>query len=158
MAAVASLMPTRMFLLPPASSLSSTVPTTPASRPRVAGEAGEAGLDADQHGPTPWDGAGTGTDSDEDPARPLAVTPAKQPRAQPQQREGGEEEEGRRLVEVGGTPLVRRVARRRAPAQARRRWPMAEATLILERMYGPGACYRSQRQQLAIEHILASHG
>jgi superfamily II DNA helicase RecQ len=35
---------------------------------------------------------------------------------------------------------------------------MAEATLILERMYRAGACYRTQRQQQAIEHILASHG
>jgi hypothetical protein len=132
--------------------------------------ADDVGLDLDLHGPTPWEwdtptptrrrGAGAGSNGDMHPVQPLMIMPAKRPRVQQQQQQqhedGDREREEGRLAE--GTPLVRRVAWRRAPARARRWWPMAEATLILERMYGAGACYRTQQQQRAIEHILAGHG
>jgi hypothetical protein len=115
-----------------------------------------AGLDLDLHGPTPWEwdtptptrrrGAGAGSNGDMHLVQPLIIMPAKRPQVQQQQQQqhedGDREREEGRLAE--GTPLVRRVAWRRAPAQARRWWPMAEATLILERMYRAGACYRTQ--------------
>ncbi|KAJ5117450.1 DNA helicase recq5 [Penicillium atrosanguineum] len=56
------------------------------------------------------------------------------------------------------SPIVRRIARREAPARTRRRWRMDQAMEVLQRMYGSNAQYRSSGQQRAMEYILAGSG
>lgn len=56
------------------------------------------------------------------------------------------------------SPIIQRVARRKAPTRNRRVWRMDEAQEILQRMYGADAEYRSPQQRQAMEHILAGSG
>lgn len=64
----------------------------------------------------------------------------------------------RRRRDSDDSPLVRRVARRRAPRRGRLRWTTDEASQVLQRMYGAQAQYRSPEQERALQYIVAGAG
>jgi hypothetical protein len=52
-------------------------------------------------------------------------------------------------------PLAKQIACREGPQQCRRSWSMGEAQVALEQMYGPGAKYKTAKQEEAIQAVVS---
>lgn len=52
-------------------------------------------------------------------------------------------------------PLAKRIAIRDCRSRCRRQWSMAEARVVLRQMYGPGAKYRTAKQEEAVQAVVS---
>ena len=83
-----------------------------------------------------------------------SLTPSSQEPGPSTEWEWDESPTKRARSQVAESTLVQRFRRGREPQPARGRWTMEQAQSILERLYGPGASYRSAHQRQALEYIL----